>query len=52
MIYILILITYGTHATDSTGYEFYSLENCQKALVAAEEMGGWGHVVQGVCVKK
>ena len=52
MIYILILITQGAYATSSGGYEFTSLEDCQKVLVAAEEMGGWGHEVQGVCVKK
>jgi hypothetical protein len=50
MIYILILITHGTHATNSTGYEFYSLENCQKA--AAEELSGWGHGVHGIGVQK
>jgi hypothetical protein len=52
MIYILILITHGTHATNSTGYEFYSLENCQKAVAAAEELSGWGHGVHGICVQK
>jgi hypothetical protein len=52
MIYILILITHGTHATASAGYEFYSLENCQKALVAAEELSSWGRGVHGICVKK
>ena len=52
MIYILILLTYGAYATDSAGYEFTSLENCQKALAAAEEMGSWGNNVSGVCVQK
>lgn len=52
MIYILILITYGAYATDSAGYEFASLENCQKALAAAEELRGWNVGVRGVCVKK
>jgi hypothetical protein len=52
MIYILILITHGTHATASAGYEFYSLENCQTALAAAEELSSWGRGVHGICVKK
>jgi hypothetical protein len=52
MIYILILITSGSHAAASAGYEFHSLENCQKALAAAEELNGWGRGVHGVCVQK
>lgn len=53
MIYILILLTTGTHAMSSTGYEFTSLENCQKALTAVEEEASrvWRHAY-GVCVQK
>jgi hypothetical protein len=52
MIYILILITNGSRAAASAGYEFYSLENCQKAVAAAEELSGWGRGVHGICVQK
>ena len=53
MIYILILLTTGTGATSSTGYEFTSLENCQKALAAVEELDGYIlNRVHGVCVQK
>lgn len=53
MIYILILLTTGTGATSSTGYEFTSLENCQIALAAIEEKASsvWRHAY-GVCVLK
>jgi hypothetical protein len=52
MIYVLILLTTGSHASSSAGYEFYSLENCQTALAAAEELDTFGHGVYGICVKK
>lgn len=52
MIYILILLTTGSYAANSTGYEFYSLENCQTALAAADELDSFGHAVYGICVKK
>jgi len=58
MIYVLILITYASYAANSTGYEFTSLENCQNAWAALEQMikdkelDGWGREVHGVCVLK
>ena len=53
MIYILILLTTGSGATSSTGYEFTSLENCQIALAAVEEKADlfWRKAF-GVCVQK
>jgi hypothetical protein len=52
MIYILILLTSGTHAMSNTGYEFASLAKCQTALAAVEELSSFGHSVKGVCVLK
>lgn len=53
MIYVLILLTLGSHATSSASYDFTSLENCQKALAAIEERVNTNfHVAYGVCVQK
>lgn len=53
MIYVLILLTFGSHATNSAGYEFTRLENCQKALAAVEELDAYLiNRVSGVCVLK
>jgi hypothetical protein len=53
MIYVLLLLTHSSPVTISSSYDFTSLENCQKALVAIEERanGPWG-VAYGVCVQK
>jgi hypothetical protein len=55
MIYVLILLTFNSHATSSASYDFTSLENCQKALAAIKEQvnTAW-HVAYayGVCVQK
>lgn len=53
MIYILILLTTGSGATSSAGYEFTSLENCQIALAVVEEKAdSFWRKAFGVCVQK
>lgn len=53
MSYVLILLTLGSHATRSAGYEFTSLEKCQTALAAVEELDAYLiNRVSGVCVQK